>query len=86
MAKICKVSYSKPSTKKSFNIDLPVDRSTKVLKNDKAMIWPIVGGGGTMCNDRLQIKMTRYTNFAYTGPIRLKIGQRCGFSPEIIHT
>ena len=35
-----------------------------------------VGGGGTMGDDN---------NFASTGPIRLKISQRCGFYPEITH-
>ena len=30
--------------------------------------------------------MTKNANFASTGPIRPKIGQRCGFPPEITHT
>ena len=30
----------------SFNIALSVDRSIKCLRYGKAMIWPIVGGGG----------------------------------------
>ena len=31
-------------------------------------------------------KMTKITNFASSGPIGLKIGQRCGYPPEITHT
>ena len=42
--------------------------------------------GGTMGYDRLQIKWQKNTNFASSGPIWLKIGQRCGFPPEITHT
>ena len=30
-------------------------------------------------------KMTKIINFDPIGPIRLKIGQRCGFPPEITH-
>ena len=31
-------------------------------------------------------RMTKITNFAPSGPIGLKIGQRCGFLPEITYT
>ena len=37
------------------------------------------GGGGT-------IKITNISYFAFYGPIRLKIGQMCGFLQEITHT
>ena len=73
----------------------------KLAPQDESMCWvhelgpqvgssswvnKLGGGGGHYGLWHPANKMTKITNFACSGPIGLKIGQRCGFLPEITHT
>ena len=45
----------------------------------------VAGGGGHYGRWQAANKMTKNNKFASNGPIKLKIGQRCRFPPEITH-
>ena len=55
----------------------PEVETQKETSKMRSQVWGVGGGAH---------KMTKITNFSFSGPIGMKIGQRCGFLPEIKHT